>query len=94
MFGVCENVLKWFKSYLSFRQQRVGWNGTFSKPRDITIGVPQGSILEPLFFILFVNDYPDCLHLSHATIYAEDTSQDVADKCIDVNEEKNSKKIL
>ena len=51
MFGVCENSLKWFKSYLSLRQQCVGLNGTLSKPRDINIttGVPQGYILGPLF---------------------------------------------
>ena len=54
MFGFCETNLKWFKSYLSFRQECVGWNGTLSKPRDITIGVPQRSILGPLFlFYLF-----------------------------------------
>ena len=52
------------------------------------LGVPQGSILGPLFFILFVNDYPDCLEYSHATIYADDTSQDVCDKSVDVIVEK------
>ena len=66
-----------------------------SKPRNITIGipqgtigVPQGSILGPLLFILFVNDYPKCLTHSHATIYADDTSQDVSDKSIDTIEYK------
>ena len=59
-----------------------------SKPQNVTIGVPQGSILGPLFFILFVNDYPDCLEYSHATIYADDTSQDVCDKSVDVIIEK------
>ena len=59
-----------------------------SKPKNVTIGVPQGSILGPLFFILFVNDYPDCLEYSHATIYADDTSQDVCDKSVDVIVEK------
>jgi hypothetical protein len=59
-----------------------------SEPRNITIGVPQGSILEPLLFILFVNDYPKCLTHSHATIYADDTSQDVSNKSIDTIEYK------
>ena len=59
-----------------------------SKPRNITISVPQGSILGPLLFILYVNDYPKCLTYSHATIYADDTSQDVSDKSIDTIEYK------
>lgn len=88
MFGVSDNTLEWFESYLCSRKQLVSWNGVLSEPRDITIGVPQGSILGPLFFILFVNDYPKCLRHSHATIYADDTSQDVSDKCIDVIERK------
>jgi len=56
--------------------------------QNITIGIPQGSILGPLFFILYVNDYPKCLNYSHATIYADDTSQDVSDKSVDIIEYK------
>ena len=81
-------LLLWFKSYLTDRVQSVGWRGAMSKTQDVTIGVPQGSILGPLFCILFVNDYRDCLEYSHATIYADDTSQDVCDKSVDVIVEK------
>lgn len=87
-FGICENSLLWFKSYLCNRKQCVGWNGILSKSQNITIGIPQGSILGPLFFILYVNDYPKCLNYSHATIYADDTSQDVSDKSVDIIEYK------
>lgn len=62
----------------------VSWNGTQSDNIGISIGVPQGSILVPLFFTLYVNDYPDCLHYSSAHMYADDTTQDVSDKYIDV----------
>jgi hypothetical protein len=44
--------------------------------------------LGPLFFILFVNDYPTCLTHSTVNIYADDTTQDVADKSVDVIEKK------
>lgn len=47
-----------------------------------------GSILGPLLFILYVNDYPKCLTYSHATIYTDGTSQDVSDKSIDTIEYK------
>ena len=88
-FGICEHSLLWFKSYLCNIKQCVGWSGILSKPRKITIDVPQGSILRPLLFILFVlNDYPKFLTHSHATIYADDTSQDVSDKSIDTMEYK------
>ena len=60
-FGICQNTLNWFSSYLRNRTQCVKWKGVLSKEKNVTIGVPQGSILGPLFFILFVNDYPKCL---------------------------------
>ena len=48
-FGICEKTFLWFKSYLTDRVQSVGWRGAMSKPKNVTIGVPQGSILGPLF---------------------------------------------
>jgi hypothetical protein len=74
--------------YLHERSQSVKWKGAISQEKDVTIGVPQGSILGPLFFILFVNDYPICLTPSTVNIYADDTTQDVADKSVDVIERK------
>ena len=78
----------WFKSYLENRLQCVRWKGIQSNKKPIYIGVPQGSILGPLFFILFVNDYPECLQYSEAHMYADDTTQDVSGKSIDVIETK------
>ena len=87
-FGVCSNTHSWFKSYLENRLQCVRWKGIQSNKKPINIGVPQGSILGPLFFILFFNDYPDCLEYAEAHMYADDTSQDVLGKSIDVIETK------
>lgn len=87
-FGICNNSFKWFQSYLHGRTQSVRWKGVFSDEKDVTIGVPQGSILGPLFFILFVNDYPKCFKHSNVNIYADDTTQDVSHKSIDVIEQK------
>ena len=55
------NLLHWLSGFLSNRMQRVSVNGHFSQLPDITSGVPQGSILGPLLFTVYVNDLPSCV---------------------------------
>ena len=72
--------MKWFKSYLSDRQELCQVSGNL---HYIKCGVPQGSCLGPLLFLLFINDIPLSLHDSKATMYADGTSLAYATSRID-----------
>ena len=71
-YGIRGVVLQWIKSYFENREQFVQYDLTSSK-QIIQCGVPQGSILGPLFFILYINDLPNALQLAEP-LYADDTS--------------------
>ena len=66
--------MSWFTSYLSNRKQYVQFKDSASAYSPIKTGVPQGSILGPMLFIIYMNDIAYVTHKFHFTLYADDTS--------------------
>ena len=71
-YGITDKASRWIKSFLSNRRQRVLVNGEISEWTAVTSGVPQGSILGPILFILYINDLPSKVHCN-ITLFADDT---------------------
>ena len=80
-FGCGGSLLKWLSSYLTGRRQRVTVLGATSNTLPISSGVPQGSFLGPVLFLLYVNDLPDSVTTSKVAMFADDTKLFSAIKC-------------
>ena len=85
-YGIEGELLSLLQNYLQNREQRVVLNGQTSEWREINSGVPQGSVLGPLLFLIYRNDLPDGL-TSICKILADDTS--LFSKVFDINESAN-----
>ena len=72
--GIKDTALDWFKSYLTNRTQYVDCNGISSSIRQIETGVPQGSILGPLLFIIYMNDIHTVSNNLNFILYADDST--------------------
>ena len=92
-------ALELFRSYLSHRKQYVNLNGHSSTLKILSIGVPQGSMLRPLLFLVYINELPSLSNLSYLTLYfADDTTvamrdiniENLSSKCNTVLELLNS----
>ena len=71
--GIQDNTLHWVKSFLIGRRQSVLVNGDMSDEVPVTSGVPQGSVLGPLLFLLYINDLPENI-VSQVRLFADDTA--------------------
>ena len=86
--GVSNIENDWVKSYLVDRSQRCYGNGVLSNSREVKCGVPQGSNLGPLLFLVYINDLPGCLRESIPNLYADDTSITYSNSDMNIIEDK------
>ena len=73
-YGIRGLANDWIRNYLTGRSQRVIFNNCSSRPTEVTCGVPQGSILGPLLFLLYINDLPNTTSIPHFILFADDTN--------------------
>lgn len=81
--GIKGMALCWLRSYLSDRIQYCQVNGHLSDPLTVKTGIPQGSGLGPLLFLIYINDFPKCLRHTRPDMFADDTQ--IATSNSDIN---------
>lgn len=87
--GLSDSLLKWFHSYLNNRVQRVVINGQKSCWGEVEAGVPQGSVLGPLLFLLYINDVTDAINHCNIRMFADDTCL-----FLEVDDRKNTASLI
>ena len=94
-YGIRGNAKNWFTSYLSNCQQTVTVNNITSSPATISCGIPQGSVLGLVLFLLYINDFHQCFDLFDSHLFADDANLIYRHKSLsvlefDINNEMNN----
>ena len=92
-YGVRGTVHNWFKSYLFGRTKQVDYNSSISNIEPISSSVPQGLILGPLFFIMYINDFSKCLNYSNNLSFDDDTTISLSAKNNSLLYQKGNKEL-
>ena len=73
-YGIHVTALQWINNYLAGREHFVSWNQTHASLLNLNIGVPQGSILVPKLFLIYINDIVSCSNVVSFVLFADDTT--------------------
>ena len=71
-YGINQSTINWVRNFLSNRKQKVSVNGTESRDHEVTSGIPQGSVLGPILFVIYINDMPENV-FAETYLFADDT---------------------